>query len=160
SAGGGRMRMAWGGVALVVGGLALAQTAGKTGTHKVVTPDQIKWGPPPAGVPPSAEIAVLDGNPAENGLYILRFPLPDGTKTKPHWHTKDEKLTVISGKFSMGMGEKWDEAQMKELAPGTFFTMPGGMRHYAQAHGETVVQLSNMGPFDIFYVNPSDDPRG
>jgi hypothetical protein len=32
------------------------------------------------------------------------------------------------------------------------------MRHYAWVKGETVVQINLQGPFDIFYVNPADDP--
>jgi hypothetical protein len=37
--------------------------------------------------------------------------------------------------------------------------MPKGMRHYAAAKGETIIQVHGTGPFDITYVNPADDPR-
>ena len=33
------------------------------------------------------------------------------------------------------------------------------MPHYAWAEGETVVQINGMGPFDVVYINPADDPR-
>jgi hypothetical protein len=33
------------------------------------------------------------------------------------------------------------------------------MRHYVQAKGPTVIQVSAMGPFAITYVNQADDPR-
>ena len=37
--------------------------------------------------------------------------------------------------------------------------MPAGMAHYAWSTGEAVIQISSMGPFQIKYVNPADDPR-
>jgi hypothetical protein len=37
--------------------------------------------------------------------------------------------------------------------------LPGKMHHAAQAKGEVVLELHGMGPFDIHYLNPADDPR-
>jgi len=45
-----------------------------------------------------------------------------------------------------------------ELKPGGFAVAPAGMRHFAWAKGETVVQISGNGPFGITYVDPNDDP--
>jgi len=36
--------------------------------------------------------------------------------------------------------------------------MPGGMRHFAWSEGETVIEVFSLGPFDITYVDPKDDP--
>jgi len=33
------------------------------------------------------------------------------------------------------------------------------MRHFAAARGDTVIQLHGMGPFQINWVNPADDPN-
>ena len=30
---------------------------------------------------------------------------------------------------------------------------------YALADGETVVQINGVGPFDVKYIDPKDDPR-
>jgi hypothetical protein len=57
------------------------------------------------------------------------------------------------------MGESVDEGKMTTLAAGGYASMPARHRHYAQSKGETVIELTGMGPFDIHYVNPSDDPR-
>jgi quercetin dioxygenase-like cupin family protein len=139
-------------------GLALAQTA-KTATHKMLTPDQLQWGKPPPGLPPSAELAPLEGDPSQPGWFIVRMRMPDGTQIRPHWHSKDEHITVLSGRMGMGMGDTWSTAQMKELPSGSYFSLPAGQKHFAAAHGETIVEISGPGPFDIHYVNPSDDPR-
>jgi hypothetical protein len=36
---------------------------------------------------------------------------------------------------------------------------PKGVRHFVWAKDETVIQVSGMGPFEINYVNPAEDPR-
>src|SRR5205823_4479554 len=36
---------------------------------------------------------------------------------------------------------------------------PAGMKHFVQVQGETVIQLHGVGPWQIVYVNPADDPR-
>ena len=56
-------------------------------------------------------------------------------------------------------GEKVDEAAAKELPAGGYVVLPAGMAHYAWSTGEAVIQISSMGPFQIKYVNPADDPR-
>jgi quercetin dioxygenase-like cupin family protein len=144
----------------VCAGLAIAQTrATATAAHKMLSPDMLAWGAPPPGLPPALQAAVLDGNPMEAGFYVVRLRLPDGTAIKPHWHSKDEHITVISGKFSMGFGDQLTTTNLQDGMPGAYFSMPAGQRHFATAHGETVVQVDGVGPFDIKYVNPTDDPR-
>src|SRR5690242_19889587 len=108
---------------LLLCGWALAQSASKK-EHKMLTPDQITWGKPPPGLPSNLEAAVLDGDPTKAGLYVVRLRFPDGLHIPAHWHTKDENITVISGRFRMAMGEKFDEATLKDFPPGSFVTMP------------------------------------
>ena len=128
--------------------------------HVVVTPDELKWGPAPAGLPPGAKIAVVVGDPKKAGVpYVLRAKFPDGYKVMPHWHPVDENVTVLKGTFLMGTGEKFDAKTAMELPPGGFSHMPKGTKHFAMAKGETVIQVHGIGPFEITYVNPEDDPR-
>ena len=104
-------------------------------------------------------MSVLIGDPSKGGEYTLRLKMPAGFKVMPHWHPKDEHVTVLSGKFAAGMGEKFDQASMKEFPVGSFVQMPKKMNHYAMAIEETIIQLHGTGPFEINYVNPADDPR-
>lgn len=154
----------------LIGGLCLAQTA----THKtaaksqstkadahaaaITTPDNIKWGDPPPVLAPGAQLAVLSGNPGSAGPYVIRLKMPDGYKIMPHWHPTQENVTVISGEFHVGMGDKFEESGMKALPPGSFAPVPPHVHHYAVAKGETVVQVHGMGPFKLTYVNPNDNP--
>jgi quercetin dioxygenase-like cupin family protein len=127
--------------------------------HVIVAADAVKWGPAPPSLPPGAEAAVLLGNPAKDGPFVFRIKFPAGFVVPPHRHSKDEAITVISGRFVVGGGEKVDRASLKALPAGSFFFQPAGMVHYAFAETEAVVQVQGMGPFDVTYVDPKDDPR-
>jgi hypothetical protein len=112
------------------------------------------------GPPPGAQVAVLSGDPAKPGaLYTLCTKLPDGYKVPPHWHPTEENATVIQGVLLVGTGDKFDAAKLKEVPAGAFMRMPKEMRHFAQAKGESILQLHGIAPFEINYVNAADDPR-
>jgi quercetin dioxygenase-like cupin family protein len=89
----------------------------------------------------------------------MRLRLPDGYRIPPHWHPKVEHVTVISGVLNLGTGRTFDQSATRELPAGTFGYWPAGMRHFAWARGETVLQLHGFGPWRVIYVNPADDPR-
>lgn len=127
--------------------------------HIMLTEPELKWVDGPPALPPGAKMAVLEGNPAQAGLFTMRLKLPANYKVSPHWHPADEHVTVISGNFYMGLGEKFDEKGMKELPAGGFAVMATGTRHFAMTKKEAVVQVHAMGPWGINYVNPADDPR-
>lgn len=126
--------------------------------HVMLTPAEIKWAPFPA-LGPGIQIATLSGDPFKAGSpFVFRLEMPDGAKVPPHWHPVDEHLTVISGTFLFGAGEKFDTNAMRELPAGSYAFMPRRARHFALAKGDTVIQLNGIGPFKVIYVNPADDP--
>jgi hypothetical protein len=130
------------------------------GSHQTAfTPDQIQYGPPPPFVAPGSQLAVIEGDPtASSGDFTIRLKMPNGYKIAPHWHPKRENVTVISGSFKVGMGDKFDEAKMGTFPAGSFAYLDPDMHHYAEASGETVVQVHGMSPLQFNYVNPADDP--
>jgi hypothetical protein len=127
--------------------------------HTMVPVEDVTWSPGPPTLPPGAELAVLFGSPAEDGPFVIRLKFPADYDVPPHWHSKSEHVTVIAGEFGMGTGEVPDRAAAPLLAAGSFVGIPARMPHYAWTDQETVVQINGMGPFDITYVNPKDDPR-
>ena len=126
--------------------------------HTITMPDAVKWGPPPPFMPPGSQIAVMLGDPAKKGLFIIRGRMPDGYTIPPHWHSTIENVTVLSGTFNVGMGDKLDKSKGQALTLGGFFSAPPHMSHFAWATGETVVEVTGMGPLDFKYVDPNDDP--
>jgi ChrR Cupin-like domain len=125
----------------------------------VINPASVEWGECPPNLPAGCKIAVLHGDPSKAGEeYTMRAWWPAGYKIMPHFHPQTENLTVISGTFHVGMGDKFDESKAQAMQAGAFNSMPATMHHYAWAEGETVVQVNGIGPFAMTYVNPADDP--
>ena len=146
---------------LVTIGLLLAAQvgSGQTKDHGFLTSSDFKWGQAPASLPPGAQAALLEGDPAKEGPFTLRIRMPDGYKIPPHYHPAVEHVTVLQGTFVVGMGEKATTDGEKALGAGSFAFMPAQMRHFARTQGDTVIQLHGVGPWGITYVNPADDPR-
>jgi quercetin dioxygenase-like cupin family protein len=138
----------------------MGASGGAHAAHIMVTPDQMKWGPAPPALPAGAQASVIEGDPSKAGsAFAVRLKFPDGYKVPPHWHPTDEKVVVLKGTLMLGLGEKFDPAAGHELPAGSYAVMPTGVRHFAWAKGETVIQVSAVGPFEVNYVNAADDPR-
>jgi quercetin dioxygenase-like cupin family protein len=144
---------------VIFAGVTSPAPADTKGGHGIVSPQQIKWGPAPAVLPPGAEAAVLFGDPSKEGLFALRLKLPEGYSVPPHTHPVDEVVTVISGTFGLGMGEIADRGMAQPLPAGSFFALPPETAHYVFSDQETIIQISTIGPWGLTYVNPEDDPR-
>jgi hypothetical protein len=129
------------------------------GAFEIFSTSEIKWQEGPASLPKGAQIAVLEGDPAKQGPFVFRVKVPDGYRIPPHTHPKTERVTVISGTFHIGMGEKFDDKAAKAMPAGTYGYWESGMTHFVFVKGETIVQFHGMGPWSIKYVNPADDPR-
>lgn len=127
--------------------------------HIMVKPENVKWVEGPPSLPPGAKFAVMEGDPKVAGLFAMRISLPAGYKIPAHWHPADEHITVISGTFLMGLGDKFDNGKLQALPAGGFGVMLTGTKHFAMTKEATIVQLHGMGPWGINYVNPDDDPR-
>ena len=138
--------------------MAMSQTMDKT-DQTLVTPAEIQWRPAPAVLPAGAQGAVFYGDPTKDGLFAMRFKLPKGYRVAPHTLSKAGTFTVISGTFRIGMGEKADPSKARAMPAGSFIALPPGTPHFVSVDEETVVQLNNIGPWEITYTDPKDDPR-
>ena len=84
--------------------------------QEFVIAKNIKWGTTPSL--PGAKFAVLQGPMNQPAAFIARIQFPDGYKIAPHFHSSIEHVTVISGTFAMGHGEKFDQAKLTPLRAG------------------------------------------
>ncbi len=124
-----------------------------------VLPEEIEWKPFGA-FPPSARLAVVAGDPANPGPYVIRVKVPGGVKLMPHRHPEDRIYTVISGVFYIGVGEEFDREALRAYPPGGVVVLPGGTFHFHWAQsGEYVTQVSGTGPLGLEYKDVHDDPR-
>ena len=102
----------------------------------------------------------VQGDPSKEGPFVYRLKMPAGYKIPPHLHKASENVTVLSGAFSIGIGTQFDQGKGQELPVGGFVSIPPNHPHYAWAGvRETIVQVHGVGPTDLRFVNPADDPR-
>ena len=97
-------------------------------------------------------------------VSVTAAPAPQGQHTLATSDTltwvEPPRVTVLSGTFFVGMGEKFDQGSGRELPVGGFVSVPATHRHFAWAGDqETIVQVHGVGPTDTTFVNPADDPR-
>jgi quercetin dioxygenase-like cupin family protein len=124
-----------------------------------ILPEQIEWRPFPA-FPPQARLAILVGDPAKAGPYVIRVKMPADGKLMPHSHPEDRIYTVMSGVFYIGRGERFDDTRLEAYPPGSVVVLPGNTPHFHWARsGEYVTQVSAIGPLGLDYLDPADDPR-
>jgi quercetin dioxygenase-like cupin family protein len=137
--------------------LLLAGSAAPAKTHHHAA--SLKWMDGPPSLPSGAQMAVVSGNPGQKGRFTIQLKLPADYAVPPHSHPTTEVVKVVSGTLHYGMGDKLDTAQAKTLTAGHSATMKAKMNHWVHAPGPATLQVSAMGPFQITYVDPKDDPR-
>jgi quercetin dioxygenase-like cupin family protein len=101
----------------------------------------------------------LKGDATKPGVYMIRLVVPAHTKIMPHDHPDDRVATVVSGTWLFGYGDQFDEAKLKALPPGSFYTEPPKQPHFAQTgDSAVVVDIAGYGPSGTHYESQSDDP--
>jgi quercetin dioxygenase-like cupin family protein len=128
------------------------------GAHTLLTPSELQW-QDAAGLPSGTKIAVIEGPMNEAVPFTVRIKFPAGAKIPAHWHPAIEHTTVISGVVNMGVGDKLDESKTRPLPAGSISIMQPKTTHFVIFNEETVIQVHGIGPWQINYVNPADDPR-
>ena len=123
-----------------------------------INADDVKWGPVPPNIAAGAQLAVISGDPSKEGPFVMRLKMPAGYKVPAHYHPQYENVTVLTGEFHVGMGDKLDTDKGMLLRPGGYVEAPAKMHHYAWVTSDTIVQIAGPGPFGIIYVDPVDDP--
>jgi quercetin dioxygenase-like cupin family protein len=116
-------------------------------------------GPGSSGVA-GIQTSVLAGDPTKPGPYKIRLSAPANTRIAAHSHRDERTAVVVSGTWFFGYGDKADEAKVKALPPGSFYTEPAGDHHFALTRDEpVVVYIFGQGPTDTVYVDPMAAPK-
>ena len=95
---------------------------------------------------------VLAGDPARPGIYVIELRVPAHTRIAAHEHRDDRTAVVVSGTWHFGYARTADESKSRALGPGSFYTEPANMPHFARTAGEPVaVIITGDGPTDTRY---------
>ena len=103
---------------------------------------------------------VLFGDPAKAGFYTILLFVPAHATIQSHSHRDDRMAAVVSGAWLFGYGNRFDEKSLKTLPPGSVYSEPAGVTHFARTNDTpVVVEISGYGPTDTRYFDPANDPE-
>lgn len=126
---------------------------------RAILPEEINW-EPFAAFPALVRLAVVVGQPLQEGPYTIRVKVPGDVKLMPHRHPEDRVYTVISGTFYIGLGDRFEAEKLVAYPPGAVIILPGNTSHFHWAKsGEYITQVTAIGPLGLEYVDAKDDPR-
>lgn len=103
---------------------------------------------------------VLYGDPTKAGPYTIALRAPPNMRIAAHSHRDERTAVVVSGVWRFGYGRKADEALVKILPPGSFYSEPAGVDHFAMTGPEgATVYISGHGPTSTDYVEAANAPK-
>ena len=105
--------MSWTSIILIAAFAAKA-TALPVPMHAVLPSDDGAWRDGPSGLP-GGRFAVISGDPANAGPFVIRVELPPGYTLPPYRRPRDENIVVLSGAIEVGTGGAFDAATMRTL---------------------------------------------
>jgi hypothetical protein len=117
---------------------------------------EIAWRPCPPTLPAGCEIAVLEGNPKQEMLFTVRFRTGSQFEMKPHWHPRNERVTILEGKVGVGFGDEIDRENVTWFGPGDYYVNARGSHHFVLADGPAVLQVTGIGPWQANFLETDD----
>jgi quercetin dioxygenase-like cupin family protein len=137
-------------IALVMVLASVAQAAAinqiRLTAGEITAREALGAGPGTSGVA-GIQTTVLLGDPTKPGLYTIRLSIPANTTIQAHTHRDNRSAVVMSGTWYFGYGPVADADATKPLPPGSVYTEPGGVAHFALTRAEpVVVYITGFGP--------------
>src|SRR5262245_44970561 len=71
----------------------------------LISPDKIEW-KDASMLPAGAKLAILEGDPAKEGMFVMRLKVPAGFHIPAHTHPTPERVTVLQGTMKLAMGDQ------------------------------------------------------
>lgn len=160
----------WRDVLTIWGAAALLLTAAPLQAQKKPDPPpagaiqlnagDMKWTDGPAALPPGTKVAVLEGDPKKPGPFTMRIRLRARSRIAPHWHPREERVSVISGSLGVGFGEVLDTSKGKLFKAGAYYVNPAKAHHYVWTDWGVLVQITGNGPWELKFLEaPKKEPK-
>jgi quercetin dioxygenase-like cupin family protein len=144
---------------LLVATIASAQqTPAKTDAPIGITPEAVVWGDGPATLPPGSKMAILEGSPRAEGMFTMRVRVPAGSAIPPHWHPRQERVTVLAGAVDLGFGAVANKDSVTRYRAGSFYINLPRVVHYLFFPEATELQITAVGPWELFTTDPNAPP--
>jgi quercetin dioxygenase-like cupin family protein len=112
-------------------------------------PEAIAWKDAPPTLPPGSKISVLEGNPGADGMFTMRVRVPAGSAIPPHWHPRQERVTILVGAVDLGFGSVANAGNVTRYRAGSFYVNPPRVMHYLFFPEATEMQMTGVGPWEL-----------
>lgn len=123
-----------------------------------VTPESVVWSDGPPTLPTGSKMAILEGNPRAEGMFTMRVRIPAGSAVPPHWHPRQERVTVLSGAVDLGFGSVANKELVTRYRAGSFYVNPPRVMHYLFFPEATEMQITGVGPWELMTTDPNAPP--
>lgn len=135
---------------LILSSIAFSQELPKGAIQ--VFPGNLEWITPP-NLPAGAQVAFLEGNISQPGIFTMRVKFPPYYKLPAHWHPIDERGTVLEGAVYVGFGEVMDTTVSTKFTEGCYYVNPKDAHHYVFTQSEgCIIQFTGLGPWGLNYI--------
>ena len=121
--------------------------------QKVVRGKTITWNNCPPNLPKGCKVFVLDGHPKKDKMFTVRFKVDNTFYMPPHTHPKDERVTILSGKFAVGFGKDATKETATKFGPGDYYINKRGEVHKVWGVEPGVLQITGVGPWKADFLN-------
>jgi len=122
------------------------------------TPEVVVWSDGPPTLPAGSKMAVLEGNPRADGMFTMRVRIPAGSAIPPHWHPRQERVTILSGAVDLGFGSVANKDSVTRYRAGSFYVNPPRVMHYLFFPEATEMQMTGVGPWELITTDPNAPP--
>ena len=122
------------------------------GSIQIRSAAAVVWNDGPPSMPKGAKMAVLEGDPKKEGMFTIRIDLPAGSKIAPHWHPREERVTVLEGEVRIVLGETTD-APSTTISSGGFYVNGPKVPHSVSFPQKSVIQITGLGPWELHFLD-------
>lgn len=136
-----------------------AQAAPDAAGFLRVAPEDVVWVEEADGS--GVQRALIHGDPAQPGIYVVRIRFPPGVMSRNHYHGEDRHAVVIEGTWHTGVGDRFAPRETVALPAGSYMLHPAGEAHFDGALEEAViVQIIGYGPSSTTRLRPEEGAFG
>jgi quercetin dioxygenase-like cupin family protein len=145
-------------VTLLAASVLHAQIAPKPDPPVGLTPEAMVWTDGPSTLPPGSKMAVIEGSPKADGMFTMRVRIPAGSAIPPHWHPRQERVTILSGAVDLGFGSVANAGKTTRYRAGSFYVNPPRVMHFLFFPEATEMQMTGVGPWELQTSDISEQP--
>jgi quercetin dioxygenase-like cupin family protein len=114
-----------------------------------LTPEAMVWTDGPSTLPAGSKMAVLEGSPKSDGMFTMRVRIPAGSAIPPHWHPRQERVTILAGAVDLGFGSVANAGNTKRYRAGSFYVNPPRVMHFLFFPEAAEMQMTGIGPWEL-----------